>query len=290
MKPAAFAYHRPRTLDEALALLTAHGEDARPLAGGQSLVPMMNTRLARPAHLIDLNDLGELDFIRERGDTVEIGALTRHRAVERSRALVDACPILPAVVKTIGHHAIRERGTVGGSLALADPAAQWPLLAILLGARIELAGPRGRRALAAAAFFKGVFTTAAAPDELVSAVSFPRLARGEGWGYRALTRRHGDFAIVAAAATATLDASGNIDGLRLALAGGGDPPARAEAVTALRGRAPDATTLAELGRLAAAAAAPRDDAVASAAFRSELIEVLSARAVTDACERARATQ
>lgn len=284
MKPAAFEYRRPKTLDEALRLLAELGDEARPLAGGQSLVPMMNMRVARPEHLVDLNDLAELDVIRERDGAVEIGALTRHRAVEHSELLAAVFPMLPAVARTIGHDAIRERGTLGGSLALADPAAQWPLLAILLEARIDLASHTGRRSVAAGAFFTGVFATAAEAGELVIAASFPRLAPGEGWGYRSFTRRHGDFAIVAAAAAVSLDAVGQIETLRLALSGIGDRPARLDAVTdAFRGRAFDA---AELGSAIAAAVTSQDDAVASAAFRRDLAEVLSADAVTDAAERA----
>lgn len=285
MKPAAFDYHRPKRLDEALQMLGDLGEEARPLAGGQSLVPMMNMRAARPEHLVDLNDLAELDFIREAGGAVEIGALTRHRAIERSELLARLCPILPAVAATIGHDAIRERGTLGGSLALADPSAQWPLLALLLDAGIQLASTNGRRSIVAAGFFTGVFATAAEPGELVVAASFPKLAPGEGWGYRSFTRRHGDFAIVAAAAIVSLDAAGQIGTLRLALSGVGDRPVRLEEVTdRFRGRALDVT---ELGRAVASAVTPHDDTIASAAFRRDLAAALSAEAVTDAVQRAR---
>ena len=284
MKPAAFEYHRPKTLDEALRLLAELGDEARPLAGGQSLVPMMNMRVARPEHLVDLNDLAELDAIRERDGAVEIGAMIRHRAVERSELLAAVFPMLPAVARTIGHDAIRERGTIGGSVALADPAAQWPLLAVLLDARIDLASQTGHRSIAAADFFTGIFATTAAPGELVTAVNFPRLVLGEGWGYRSFTRRHGDFAIVAAAAVAALDAAGRIERLQLALSGVGDRPLRLDAVTdGFRGRSLDA---AELGRAVAAALTPHGDAVASAAFRRDLAGVLSAAVLTDAAERA----
>jgi carbon-monoxide dehydrogenase medium subunit len=286
VKPAAFEYHRPKHLDEALQLLAELGDEARPLAGGQSLVPMMNMRAARPEHLVDLNDLAELDFIRETDGAVEIGALNRHRAVERSELLTRLCPVLSAVAGTIGHRAIRERGTLGGSLALADPAAQWPLLAVLLDARIELASQTGRRSVTAGAFFTGVFATIAEPGELVVAASFPKLAAGEGWGYRSFSRRHGDFAIVAAAATLSLDAAGQIGTLRLALSGVGDRPVRLDAVTdRFRGRRLDPV---EFGRAVTAAVTPHDDVVAGAAFRRDLAEVLSAEAVADAIERARA--
>jgi carbon-monoxide dehydrogenase medium subunit len=213
--------------------------------------------------------------------------MTRHRSVERSELLARLCPILPAVARTIGHDAIRERGTVGGSVALADPAAQWPLLAVLLDARIELASRDRRRSLFAGDFFTGVFATAAATGELVVSAAFPRLAADEGWGYRGFTRRHGDFAIVAVAATVALDAAGRIDYLRLAVSGIGDRPALLDpAADALRGRVPDRSALAEFGRAAAGAVTPHDDATASAAFRRDLVEVLSAGAVADAAERA----
>jgi carbon-monoxide dehydrogenase medium subunit len=213
--------------------------------------------------------------------------VTRHRAVERSELLTQTQPMLPAVAHTIGHDAIRECGTVGGSLALADPSAQWPLLAVLLDARIDLASQSGRRSVAAADFFTGIFTTAAASGELVVAASFPRLATGEGWGYRSFTRRHGDFAIVAAAATVALDLAGRIERVCLALSGISDRPVRIDnAVGSLRGSEPAPTALAEAARGAAATAAPHDDGIASAAFRRDLVEVLSAGALADAARRA----
>lgn len=290
MKPAPFVYHRPQRLGEALDLLGELGE-ARPLAGGQSLVAMMNMRLARPEHLIDLNDLDELAFIRERDGAVEIGAMTRHRAIERSELLTRLCPILPPTVRTIGHDAIRERGTIGGSIALADPSAQWPLLAVLLDARIDLATKHGRRLLDAACFFTGVFATAATADELVFSVTFPATEPVTGCAYRGFCRRHGDFAIVAVAAEVRLDASGRIERLRVAVSGVADRPLRLDAVTdPLSGRIADAELPAQLGRAAAAAVAPHDDAIASAAFRRDLVAALSSEAVGEAVGRARATQ
>jgi aerobic carbon-monoxide dehydrogenase medium subunit len=285
VKPAPFAYHRPHSLAEALQLLAELGDETRPLAGGQSLVPMMNMRLARPEHLVDLNDLAELDFIREGEEAVEIGALVRHRAVERSDLIAARHPLLSAVARTIGHDAIRERGTVGGSLALADPSAQWPLLAVLLDARIDLASQTGRRSVRVADFFTGVFATAAAPGELIVAASFPKLAESEGWAYHSFARRHGDFAVVAAAATVKLDDDGRIGRARLALCGVADRPIQLDAVTdQFRARTLDA---AAFGRITAAAVSPHGDAIASAAFRRDLVEVLSAEVLTDAVQCAR---
>lgn len=286
MKPARFEYHRPASLDAALALLAKLGGDARPLAGGQSLVPMMNTRLARPEHLVDLNGLGELAFIREEAGGIAIGALVRHCEAEGSALLRRRSPILPEVATTIGHYAIRQRGTVGGSLALADPAAQWPLLAMLFDARIDLAAPAGRRSVRASEFFLGIFTTALADDELIVGAAFPALAEREGWGYRAFCRRHGDFAIVAAAATLALDADGRVARLRLALAGVADRAARLDQLAAAQlGRRPDQGWMREVATAAAAAIAPEDDVQASAAFRHELAAVLIEGALADALNR-----
>jgi aerobic carbon-monoxide dehydrogenase medium subunit len=286
MKPAAFIYHAPQSLGDALALLTAHGDAARPLAGGQSLVPMMNTRVARPEHLIDINALHELQFIRETPDMVELGALVRHCEIERSSLLRRLCPILPAVAATIGHLAIRGRGTLGGSLAHADPAAQWPVLAVLFDARIDLTNSATRRSVAARDFFVGVFTTTAETGELLTAIALPRLKAREGWGYRAFSRRHGDFAIVAVAVTLALDASGAIERLRLALGGIGGVPVSLDTIGARwSGRTLDADAMREIAKLASQAVEPGDDVQATAEFRRELIEVLTADALADALGR-----
>jgi aerobic carbon-monoxide dehydrogenase medium subunit len=286
MKPAPFTYHHPGRLDEALELLRQLGSEAQPLAGGQSLVPMMNMRVARPEHLVDLNDLDELAVVREETAGVMVGALVRHRVAAQSTLLQRLCPILPEVAATIGHVAIRERGTVGGSLALADPAAQWPLLALLLDARIDLASIGGRRSLSARDFFLAVFTTAIRPDELVFGVVFPTFAAGEGWGYRAFCRRHGDFAIVAVAATLLLDGEGRVARLRLSLAGVDDTPVVLDALAAAqRGRLPDAAWRREVAAAAAGAITPTNNPQASAAFRRELAAVLSEAALGDALTR-----
>src|ERR1700733_6010412 len=286
MKPAAFTYHAPQSLGDALALLTAHGDAARPLAGGQSLVPMMNTRVARPEHLVDINALHGLQFIRETPNMVELGTLVRHCEIEHSPLLRRLCPILPAVAATIGHLAIRERGTIGGSLAHADPAAQWPMLAVLFDARIDLTNSATRRSVAARDFFVGVFTTTAETGELLTAIALPRLKAREGWGYRAFSRRHGDFAIVAVAVTLALDASGAIERLRLALGGIGGVPVSLDTIGARwSGRTLDADAMREIAKLASQAVEPGDDVQATAEFRRELIEVLTADALADALGR-----
>jgi len=286
MKPAPFTYHAPASLDEALGLLAAHGEEARPLAGGQSLVPMMNMRIARPEHLVDLNGVAELSFLREEADAVVVGALVRHAEIERSALLRRVAALLPCVAETIGHYAIRTRGTIGGSLALADPAAQWPLLAMLLDAQLTSARPGGTRTLAARDFFIDIFTTALEPGELLVSASFPRLAPDEGWGYRRFARRHGDFAIVAAAATLALDGAGRIERLRLALGGVGGTPVVLDALaSAQQGRLPGPDIWEEVAGSAARAIDPSGDIHASAALRRELAAVLTRSALGDALAR-----
>jgi carbon-monoxide dehydrogenase medium subunit len=291
MKPAPFEYHLPAGLEEALALLATHGGEARPLAGGQSLVPMMNMRLARPQHIVDLNGLADLAAIGEEAGGVAIGALARHCDIEASPLVRQRCPILAEAAATIGHYAIRQRGTLGGSLALADPAAQWPLLAMLFDARIDLAGVRARRSVKAGEFFLGVFTTTLAEDELVIGAAFPALTPREGWAYCAFCRRHGDFAIVAASATLALDADGGVAGLRLALGGIGGTPVRLDKLAAAqRGRSPDRQWMREVAASAAAAIDPEGDLQASAAYRRELASVLSERALKGALDHTRAAR
>jgi len=288
MKPAAFTYHAPRSVDEAVALLALHGDTAKLLAGGQSLVPMMNLRLAQPRHVIDLNPIAGLDVIGLAGDRLEIGALTPHAALARAVLVRARCPILAAAAATIGHDAIRTRGTIGGSLAHADPAAQLPLIATLLDAELEACSPRGLRVIRAAEFMTGVFATALAADELLTAVRMPCLGPREGWGFRLMSRRAGDFAIAAAAVTVTLDAAGGIDTLRAALGGVEPTPVTLGAMAfTQQGRLPDDAWIAALAHGFAAACDPLEDPRVPAAYRRELAEALVARALGDALARAR---
>ena len=287
MKPAAFRYHRPPTLAAALALLAEHGEQAKLLAGGQSLVPMMNMRLAQPAEVVDLNDLSELARIALAQDAVEVGALARHRDVAASALVQDRCPLLAEAAASIGHDAIRNRGTLGGSLAHADPVAQLPLVAVTLGAQIDIAGPRGRRSLPACEMFVSVMTTALEPDEIIVAARFPVRASGEGQAFRAFERRRGDFAIVSVAASVTLDGE-RASGLRLGIGGVGPVPLTLDALARdARGAIADDAWARDLGAAAGAAVAPDDDPRIPAEFRRELVEVLVARAAADATRRAR---
>ena len=282
MKPASFTYHSAKTLDDVFAVFEAHGEDATILAGGQSLGPMMNMRLAQPAHVIDVNGLPDLEFVREEGGRIEIGALTRHHTLATSKLVAERCPVLAAGARTVGHYAIRQRGTFGGSLAHADPAAELPLLAVLLDAEIAIASARGRRTLPAGEFFVSIFTTALEADEMVIQVSLPALARGEGWGFRQLSRRAGDFAIVAVAATLVLDADGRVGCLRLVLGGVADAPlALTKEAKELAGRRPDGAWLERAAAWAAARIEPAADPRVPAEYRRELTAVLVRRALED---------
>jgi aerobic carbon-monoxide dehydrogenase medium subunit len=285
VKPAPFAYHRPQTVADALALL-AELDGAKLLAGGQSLGPMLNLRLARPAHVIDLNDLLELDFVRRQPGLLEIGSLTRHHRLATDAEVVAACPILAGAAASIGHYAIRQRGTLGGSLCHADPAAQLPLIATLLNAEIVLAGRTGTRTAPARAFFVSSLITAVQPDEMVVAVRFPAFHPYQGWGLEIFSQRHGDFAIVSVAATVTCDPTGKVAALDVALGGVSVAPLSLhERLAPFRGRVPDADWCAELGSVAASAVVPEDDARIPAAYRRELAMTLTRRALAAAVER-----
>jgi aerobic carbon-monoxide dehydrogenase medium subunit len=268
VKPAPFRYHRPQSLGEALALLAEFGADAKLIAGGQSLGPMMNMRLVQPAELIDVNALPGLDGIRDHPDSLEIGALARHHAVASSPVVRQCCPLLAEAAQAIGHYAIRSRGTLGGSLAHADPAAQLPLVAATLGAEIAVAGPRGSRRIAAGEFFISLMTTALEPDEILVAVRFPKAAPGDNHAYLQFSRRQGDFALVAVAATS------NSRELRLGIGGAEDKPV--VLIDPVAGGAPDPAAVA---RRARDAVNPAEDPRVPAVYRRELVEVLTRRAL-----------
>ena len=238
MKPSPFEYFVPGTVDEALALLAEHGDDARPLAGGQSLVPMMAFRLARPSVLIDLNHLGDLSDIRADNGDVSIGALVRERAAERSDLIARSVPLLARALPLIGHEAIRSRGTVGGSLAHSDPAAELPAVAVAAGARmIATSSARGERTVAAEDFFVTHFTTVLEPDELLTEVRFPAVSGGTGVAFEEMARRHGDFAIVGVGVSLHED-DGLIDEARVVLTGMADTPLHRDAGGEGAGRFP----------------------------------------------------
>lgn len=285
MKPCAFSYHRPATLAAALALLAEHGDAAKPIAGGQSLAPMMNLRLAQPAELVDLGDLPGLDQIREVDGWIEVGALVRHQQLADSELLRRRCPLLSEAAQGIGHYAIRQRGTLGGSLAHADPAAQLPLVAVTLGAQIELVSRRGKRVLSAAEFFISVMTTALEPDELIVAVRFPAVLPGEGSAFRLFNRRHGDFAVVSVAASVQLS-DGRVTRLRLGVGGVEAVPVHLnELCTQQMGRQADAAWVREVAAGARLAVEAEDVERIPELYRRELTETLVARALAAALSR-----
>jgi aerobic carbon-monoxide dehydrogenase medium subunit len=279
MKPAPFEYHRPASLVEAFDLLERYGEDGRILAGGQSLVPALNMRLATPRAVIDINRLPGLDAIRLAPEGLVLGALARHEAVERSPLVREHAPLLALAMPHVGHEAIRTRGTVGGSLALADPAAELPACAVALDATIRVEGRRGRRDVAAADFFHGVYTTALEPGELVVEVVVPSAT---GWrsAFQELARRHGDFALAGLAARARVEGDA-LREARLVFFGVGAAPVRARgAERALAGRRADADAIVAAQRALAGELDPPGDVHGSPALRRHLAGVLLSRVVT----------
>jgi CO/xanthine dehydrogenase FAD-binding subunit len=279
MKPSGFAYRRPDTLDEALALLAEHGGEARALAGGQSLVPLMNLRLARPGVVVDVGRLAGLEGIAN-GDGLVLGATARQAALLVDDRVARTAPLLATAARHVAHPAIRARGTVGGSLAHADPAAELPAVAIALDAEITAASRRGRRAVPAADLFTGPFTTSLAEDELLVEVRIPSGSADRSHGFAELARRHGDFALAGACCTASVS-SGTIRDARVVLFGVGPTPVVVpEAAAALEGASvgdPDA--LATAARAAAAASDPVSDVHASAAYRRRMADVVTRRAL-----------
>ena len=288
MKSAPFEYHAPTSVDETIGLLARHGDDAKLIAGGQSLVPLMALRLAQPSVLIDLNGVHELDYIHESAGTVSIGALARHRAVERSEVLHASFPIIPAAVAWIGHPQIRNRGTIGGSLAHADPAAELPALATALDAVFAVTGPEGsRRTVPCSDFFVDSLTTALGPDELLTEVTFPALPQGSSWAFIEVARRHGDFALVGVAAIIALDGAGICSEARVALFGVGATPARSSsAEQALLHEKVDEAVIASAAAQVARDIDPQNDIHASAAYRSYVATNLVRSALTEAAQRA----
>jgi carbon-monoxide dehydrogenase medium subunit len=287
VKPPPFEYVAAGSLEEALAALAEHGDEAKLLAGGQSLVPLLAFRLARPSVLVDLNGVAGLDRVELSGDALLLGSMARQRAVERLPGLRERCPLIVEAVELIGHVAIRNRGTVGGSLAHADPAAEWPTLAVVLEAELELAGPRGARTVPAGEFFVSYFTTALEPDEVLTGIRVPIPNGRTGSAFLELSRRHGDFALAGVGALVGLDEDGTAADVRLGLTGVGSRPVRPEAAEAvLRGRVPDAEALAEAAAAVAGEIEPTGDIHASAEYRRQLAVVLTRRALAAAVARA----
>ena len=291
MKPPSFAYVCPRSLDEALALLATHGDGAKLLAGGQSLMPMLNLRFAEPRVLIDVNRVPGMADIRRDDDRLHVGAMTRHRVIEASPEAAAADPLLGRAAREIGHLAIRNRGTIGGSLAHADPAAEWPLVAVALDARITLRSARASRTVTARDFFVSPLLTAARADEMLTEVSFPAASGDTGWGFHELSRRPGDFAVVAVACRVALDTARVCRAATLAVAGAHATPLWiGEAERVLVGRPPEPEAIREAAEAAMRAVEPTGDVHGSAEYRRRIVGVLSRRALGDAFARAEATR
>jgi aerobic carbon-monoxide dehydrogenase medium subunit len=289
VKPAAFAYFRPASLEEALEILAAHDGGAKPLAGGQSLVPAMNFRLAQPAALVDLNHVDELFGVEASADGhLRLGGMTRHRTLEVHPAVATHAPLLQETMRWVAHPPIRTRGTIGGSLAHADPAAELPAVCLALDAQCVVRSRVRTRTVSASEFFVGLYTTALEPSELLTEIVVPPLAPRSGWAIDEVARRHGDYALAGATAVVTLDDGGQCAAARVALLSVHNRPILAgRAMAILSGEAPSP----ELIRAAADAAASEDadpstDIHASAAYRRHLVGVLVTRVLRQAFARA----
>ena len=286
MKPAAFDYVIADSIDMAVASLADGGGDAKIIAGGQSLVPMLNFRLLRPSVLIDINRIGDLAFIEEAEKKIRVGALTRHYQLETSAVIARHLPVLASAMTHVAHLAIRNRGTIGGSLSHADPAAELPMMALLLDAELHIASASGKRTIAARDFFVGALTVDLARDDIVTEIVLPKLPPKTGWGFEEVARRSGDFALAAAAATLTLSA-GVISQARMALTGVGATPVRAaEAEALLVGQALEPGLIDRVIDAVRAAIEPDTDLHASSDYRRHLGGVLAGRAVSAAWRRA----
>ena len=287
MKPSRFRYLQPASLEETVAYLDEYGSECALLAGGQSLVPMMNFRLARPKVLVDLNGLDELRRIEVDDRGAEIGAMTRQCEIEFSERLRAAVPLLVEATPLIGHFQIRNRGTIGGSVAHADPAAEYPTVLIALGGSVVLTRLSGSREVQAEEFFRGPFVTALEPTELCTAVRLPSQPWARrGVAFLEVTRRHHDLAIAGAAAEVSIGADGTIEEARLALAGVGPRPVRVEAAAGLRGQLPVEKVFEELAGEVRRTVEPRDDIHGSAEFRRHLAGTLAGWALQRATSRA----
>jgi CO/xanthine dehydrogenase FAD-binding subunit len=285
MKPPKFDYHAPATVDEALALLARYGGEAKVLAGGQSLMPLLNFRLTRPAALVDLNGIAGLAGIREDDGRVRLGAMTRQRTIEFSPVIARRLPLLAEATKLVGHLPIRSRGTIGGSIAHADPAAEYPAVLAALDGEVVVRGPKGERVVKPADFFQTYLTTSLAPEEIVTEIRLPSMDAHAGWAFEEFSRRHGDFAIVGIAAVVVGEGA-RCTAARLATAGAGPVPMRLRAAEEIL----EAQGLGDAAIQAAAARAaelvePDSDLHASADYRRNLTRVLTERAVRRAITR-----
>jgi carbon-monoxide dehydrogenase medium subunit len=291
MKPAPFEYFVPRELPEALELLDRYGDEAKILAGGQSLMPLMNLRLARPKVIIDINRLAGLDGISTTpSGGLAIGALARQRAIERSRIVREQSPLLASAAALIGHFQVRNRGTIGGSIAHGDPAAELPAVALLLGCEFDLYSKVGKRTVPAEEFFLGYLATAIQPGELLTEIRFPKWRSGEAWAIDEIARRKGDFAIVGAALRVEMDGGDSVPNAGIVMFGVGAQPQRMGGAEALlKGHRIDGALLRELSRAVSEELQPDADVHASADYRKEVGGVLARRTLVSALAKAKVT-
>ena len=287
MKPAKFDYVRPETLDEALEILARHGGDAKIIAGGQSLMPMINFRLVKPAVLVDINHIPDFDRIEDRGDRMRLGALVRHRMVASNPAIRRKIPVLHDAMRHVAHMTVRNRGTFCGSVCHADPAAEMPIIVQMLDGEIEIASASRRRMLPAAEFLVGSLVNALDLDEMVTGITIGTSAPDAGWGFQEFSRRHGDFALAAVAVTLRTGPDGAIHDARVGVTGVAETALRLHALEALLdGRQPDAALFDEVTALLNDTLTPNTDIHASADYRRNLAGVLAGRAIRAAHARA----
>ena len=287
MIPAAFDYHRPGTLDEAVKLLSSHGDQAKVLSGGMSLLPMLKLRLASFAHLVDIGRIPGLDYIKEEGGFLKIGAMTRQAALERSDLIRTQYPILADAVPLIADPLVRNRGTVGGNVANGDPGNDQPAIMLALGATFIARGPKGERSVPAGQFYKGLYSTALAPNEILTEIRIPAPPPKSGGAYAKLKRKTGDFAVAAAAVQLTLNAKGAIERAAIGLTNAALTPVEAgDAAKFLTGKMPDEKTIAEAAKMAGAKSSPSADRRGSVEYKKEMARVLTARALRKAVQRA----
>jgi carbon-monoxide dehydrogenase medium subunit len=286
MIPPSFDYHAPRSIPDAVGLLGKLGEDAKVLSGGQSLLPLMKLRFARPAHIVDIGRIPGLDYLEEEGGFLKIGALVREAALEASALVREKYPILADTAAVIADPLVRNLATVCGNLAHGDPANDHPATMLALGAEVVATGPKGARTIPIAQFFTGLFATALAPDEILTEIRIPAPPPGSGGAYVKLERKVGDFATVGAAAQLTLK-GGVVERAGIGLTSVAPTPLKAtQAEQSLAGRKPDEGALAEAGRLAAAATAPTADRRGAVDYKKEMARVLTVRALRAAVQRA----
>ena len=288
MKPAPFEYHAPQTIEQALDLKRQNGDEAKILAGGQSLVPAMNFRVVQPSLLIDLNKVSELGYIHEDGASFRIGAMTRERQLELDAAIANHIPLLHEAAPHIAHPQIRNRGTIGGSLVNADPAAELPVLMLALEARLKARNSSGERWIEAQDFFIGMFTTALEPDEILVEIEIPFMPARTGWSFLEVAPRAGDYALMGIAALVTLDEAGKCTKAKLVYLNAGDGPVEArEAARALQGQAFTPELVQSVARVASEReVSPFGNIHASPEYQRHLANVLTGRALNIAAERA----